>query len=1018
MLICNTIHSDKNFTMKKSLFFIITNLLLFSAYAEFGSGDSDNLRSLKLSSDSIADDTALIETYVYHIEGWVDDVERLLTIISTNGNVSASLLPVLNDIKQNGIVIHNDLNALSTIESSVEENTLTGHGIAQSATNVVNTVTSLNTAFQRFYNNNSDSWSETVKYDLDQLRSLVLEIKDYTDQLGFLQNIDTSLNTIKSDISNTGRIRDDVNDIASDANKLLLALYGSDNTLNHATDNVIKYVRQIASQTNDLSIIERDLANTTNILGVILHTIQTNRLDNISITNLVDYTQYLEDISDDVKSIQTQFEEFSNGYHDSLSDFVTDPITNSVNGVRDTLSVIGGQTTNLLASIDLSSAISTNIQLRIANRLDNWDNYYQIFTNKYNNASWSWQQYKQAITQSSGTIINTSPKFNPKSVNLIEGILDYFNWINEGLFSLNNYQYLHHYQDITNNTFLSSIDDSLTRTTNILSTILYSIQTNRFDNISISNFVDYTDYLEDIRDDLQMLQTQFEEFINGLNDNFTDFITDPITNSVFAVRDTLNDIGGQSTNILRSIDISAQTSTNLQQRIAKRLDGWDFFYHSFTNLQQVPVWGNNKYYTRLSLMRDNNYNPMIERVTWTPQNRSFIDAVRYGLSNIAWAEFSVNNYLNTFSYFFETNNNHLATIDDSLTILNDDGLRYFLNPNTYYSSSFNMPQYRYKGFSSPITVSNQQINPDLSGLQYTLFNFVPNNLASINNYLYDYYQNGIKLRDFDLSELQITNIVNVSLTNNVDTSWTNILVSGFASVNTNLITINGHIVSFTNTLKNIDNNISNFVSVVLSLDMDSPLHGYVGDDDIYDYLTNYYFTVSTGNASSSQKTNWFNRVEMLLGALVYGGSNSQGTNLVSNSTHDDVKQDYDSITQDLTSQEGLQSQLYTLQQSQLSVMQMFSDIGTIFDGMSPTSDGITITINNPNNTRSSNGDIIFHNSVDEKSNTFFEFVRHLTTLAWTILYILLLIVYIRMVIRFAVNVIGLAWLLVSFNKGG
>lgn len=176
----------------------------------------------------------------------------------------------------------------------------------------------------------------------------------------------------------------------------------------------------------------------------------------------------------------------------------------------------------------------------------------------------------------------------------------------------------------------------------------------------------------------------------------------------------------------------------------------------------------------------------------------------------------------------------------------------------------------------------------------------------------------------------------------------------------------------------------------------SPVLGaYTSNDGSYhDYLTNYYIKVSSSSVSGSTPlTNWFNRIEMLLAALVFQEDDGPNTNSVpGSSSYDNLESE---LNQNMTTinQQG-QDYLNTVDTSGKSLLAMLREWNGAVSGVAKPSAFVIASIPTPSSspTRSSSGgsgsslDITLDTD-NESLAGFIELVRGVTTLAWVTLFL-------------------------------
>lgn len=177
----------------------------------------------------------------------------------------------------------------------------------------------------------------------------------------------------------------------------------------------------------------------------------------------------------------------------------------------------------------------------------------------------------------------------------------------------------------------------------------------------------------------------------------------------------------------------------------------------------------------------------------------------------------------------------------------------------------------------------------------------------------------------------------------------------------------------------------------------SPVLGsYTESDGSYHtYLTNYYINVSGSSISGSTPlTNWFNRIEMLLAALVFQDDDGPNTNSIpSSSSFDSLKSE---LNQNMTSinQQG-QDYLSTVDTSGKSLLSMLGEWNSAVSGVAKPSAFVIASIptqaSSPS-TRSSSSDSgssldITLDTDNDSLSGFIELVRGVTTLAWVTLFL-------------------------------
>lgn len=169
----------------------------------------------------------------------------------------------------------------------------------------------------------------------------------------------------------------------------------------------------------------------------------------------------------------------------------------------------------------------------------------------------------------------------------------------------------------------------------------------------------------------------------------------------------------------------------------------------------------------------------------------------------------------------------------------------------------------------------------------------------------------------------------------------------------------------------------------------SPVLGeYTSNDGSYhDYLTNYYIKVSSSSVSGSTPlTNWFNRIEMLLAALVFQDDDGPNTNSVpGSSSYDNLESE---LNQNMTTinQQG-QDYLNTVDTSGKSLLAMLREWNGAVSGVAKPSAFVIATIPIPNGNSQSDSLDISLDTDNESLAGFIELVRGVTTLAWVTLFL-------------------------------
>lgn len=689
--------------------YILISLCFFSyvALAEFGVSDSQNLSQIRQTMSQINNSIVNQNTDVNHILGYVDEVERLLSTLTTNNNVSVDV----------------DLNIVTNIYTALRN-------LSGGITNIYNTINNL-------YADNYYSWGSQVTQSLHNASAQLSSIQQRAQSLTKLDTIDSNVDEISRHIDQT----DNTISLISNYQDIITKYLGggqyyvpSDIGYNNILTNLKAINSKSGLSTNDIAQIKSDLISLTNQVAQMLVFIATNRLDisDIGITNLIDYTDTLASIDSNIDMMQTQFEDFKNEYRDALTEDIAEPVSNELSIINITLNNYGDSISNRLDSI--VSYITTNY-------LNNATLQYILNPTTYSRNSFTTPIY---LYKGEGAPIRVVNQTLTPDLSGFANILNSF--IPNNLASVNNYLYDMYLNGVKTKNF----DAAFNVLTNQISEIIINLQTNQIDltGLNITNLNDYTAVLDRIDNNLDMIQGQFELFTNEYFDNFENFILEPLTNN--------------------------------QERIISKLDSWDLFYSLFTNRYTYPLAPNTvngKYAYKAfygvetpSQFGKFHYDESIQRL----ENAPFADFVITNMINRQNMLASLNNYAAAMEYALATNKvfQKITSIDNYLqtNYFNNAALQYILNPSVYFTSQFVTPRYYYKGFDSPIQVNQQSLNPDLGGLQYIFNNFIPNNLASINNYLYDLYVNGLTIRDLD--NLVITNFVNntVDITNNLEVS--------------------------------------------------------------------------------------------------------------------------------------------------------------------------------------------------------------------------------------------------------
>ena len=170
----------------------------------------------------------------------------------------------------------------------------------------------------------------------------------------------------------------------------------------------------------------------------------------------------------------------------------------------------------------------------------------------------------------------------------------------------------------------------------------------------------------------------------------------------------------------------------------------------------------------------------------------------------------------------------------------------------------------------------------------------------------------------------------------------------------------------------------------------SPVLGdYTSNDGSYhDYLTNYYIKVSGSSVSGSTPlTNWFNRIEMLLAALVFQDDDGPNTNSIpGSSSYDNLESE---LNQNMTTinQQG-QDYLTTVDTSGRSLISMLREWNSAVSGVSRPSSFVVASIPTQASPSRSGSSLDITLDTDNQSlSSFVELVRGVTTLIWVTLFL-------------------------------
>lgn len=167
----------------------------------------------------------------------------------------------------------------------------------------------------------------------------------------------------------------------------------------------------------------------------------------------------------------------------------------------------------------------------------------------------------------------------------------------------------------------------------------------------------------------------------------------------------------------------------------------------------------------------------------------------------------------------------------------------------------------------------------------------------------------------------------------------------------------------------------------------SPLDRITEDSNpsnIYNFVTNYYIKVSTNPSGSADEnhTNWFNRVEMLLAALVFRPQEVAPSNDFSNVKDNEKKQFEDSIKDFLDNdigdiQQNSENVLSDFEKTKTSLLSFFSHLNNSFSSLASIPSHIEFF-----QIDTSNGVTRVEISTQGTLATFADTLRAITTLCW------------------------------------